>query len=182
MTKIVPPTQREYWNGKVGDGWARQADLMDAMLAPLTAPAVDLLALNPGERVFDILDTAEERALQIASAALREPVRGEVVYEDVSFSYEGDMRVHTGDGRARSPLRAGFVSGNDGAQGVTRPTSVGPEEDSNSTGLRQVLKTISLHAKPGEMIALVGPTGSGKSTVVNLLPAFYEATARRNPN
>ena len=54
MTNILPPTQREYWNGKVGDEWARQADLMDAMLAPLTAPAIDLLALNPGERVFDI--------------------------------------------------------------------------------------------------------------------------------
>ena len=41
---------------------------------------------------------------------------------------------------------------------------------------RVVLKNISLHASPGEMIALVGPTGAGKSTLVNLLPAFYEAT------
>ncbi len=39
---------------------------------------------------------------------------------------------------------------------------------------RKVLKGISLHARPGQMIALVGPTGSGKSTLVNLLPAFYE--------
>jgi ATP-binding cassette subfamily B protein/subfamily B ATP-binding cassette protein MsbA len=44
---------------------------------------------------------------------------------------------------------------------------------------RVVLKNISLHARPGEMIALVGPTGAGKSTVVNLLPAFYEATGGR---
>src|SRR6201999_1878193 len=42
---------------------------------------------------------------------------------------------------------------------------------------RHVLHNISLHARPGEMIALVGPTGAGKSTLVNLLPAFYEATA-----
>ncbi len=41
---------------------------------------------------------------------------------------------------------------------------------------RVVLKDVSLHARPGEMIALVGPTGAGKSTLVNLLPAFYEAT------
>ncbi|MBI4324958.1 MAG: ABC transporter ATP-binding protein [Chloroflexi bacterium] len=41
------------------------------------------------------------------------------------------------------------------------------------------LRDISLHARPGEMIALVGPTGAGKSTLVNLLPAFYELTLGR---
>jgi ATP-binding cassette subfamily B protein/subfamily B ATP-binding cassette protein MsbA len=41
------------------------------------------------------------------------------------------------------------------------------------------LRDINLHAAPGEMIALVGPTGAGKSTVVNLLPAFYEPTSGR---
>jgi ATP-binding cassette, subfamily B, bacterial len=44
---------------------------------------------------------------------------------------------------------------------------------------RTALKDISLHAKSGQMIALVGPTGSGKSTLVNLLPAFYEVTSGR---
>ena len=41
---------------------------------------------------------------------------------------------------------------------------------------KSVLRSVSLHARPGEMIALVGPTGAGKSTLVNLLPAFYEAS------
>jgi ABC-type multidrug transport system fused ATPase/permease subunit len=36
------------------------------------------------------------------------------------------------------------------------------------------LSNISLHAQPGETIALVGTTGAGKSTLVNLLPRFYE--------
>ena len=44
---------------------------------------------------------------------------------------------------------------------------------------KSMLKHISLHATPGEMIALVGPTGAGKSTLVNLLPAFYERTSGR---
>ena len=37
-----------------------------------------------------------------------------------------------------------------------------------------VLKEVSLHARPGEKIALVGPTGAGKTTIVNLLTRFYD--------
>jgi ATP-binding cassette subfamily B protein len=44
-------------------------------------------------------------------------------------------------------------------------------------GGRQVLQHINLRAAPGDMVALVGPTGAGKSTLVNLLPAFYELTS-----
>jgi ATP-binding cassette subfamily B protein len=38
----------------------------------------------------------------------------------------------------------------------------------------RVLHDISFHAKPGQVIALMGPTGSGKTSLVNLLPRFYE--------
>jgi ATP-binding cassette, subfamily B, bacterial len=87
-----------------------------------------------GERVFDILDSFTESANPRRTGTFTAPVRGEVVYENVSFGYAAD---------------------------------------------RLVLKDVSLHARPGEMIALVGPTGAGKSTLVNLLPAFYEATRGR---
>lgn len=83
-------------------------------------------------RVFDILDAEAERSDR--PGRLREPVRGEVVYEGVSFHYAGG---------------------------------------------RPILRGIDLRARPGEMVALVGPTGAGKSTLVNLLPAFYEATGGR---
>lgn len=42
---------------------------------------------------------------------------------------------------------------------------------------KAVLSDISLRADPGEIVALVGPTGAGKSTLVNLLAAFYEVSS-----
>jgi ATP-binding cassette, subfamily B, bacterial len=87
-----------------------------------------------GERVFDILDFETETSNARRTDTLAGGIRGEVLFENVSFAYSED---------------------------------------------RVVLRNISLHARPGEMIALVGPTGAGKSTLVNLLPAFYEATGGR---
>jgi len=39
-----------------------------------------------------------------------------------------------------------------------------------------VLRGVSFEAKPGEMIAVVGPTGAGKTTIINLLPRFYDVS------
>lgn len=40
-----------------------------------------------------------------------------------------------------------------------------------------VLHEVSFHIKPGQMVGVVGPTGGGKSTVVSLIPRFYDPTA-----
>src|SRR5207244_434215 len=42
-----------------------------------------------------------------------------------------------------------------------------------------VLHDISFEAKPGQMVALVGLTGAGKTTLVSLIPRFYDASAGR---
>ena len=44
---------------------------------------------------------------------------------------------------------------------------------------RMILKDVNFHIRQGENIALVGPTGAGKTTIVNLLSRFYEATDGR---
>lgn len=44
---------------------------------------------------------------------------------------------------------------------------------------RPILKKVNLEAKPGETVALLGPTGSGKSTIIRLLPRFYDVTSGR---
>ena len=43
----------------------------------------------------------------------------------------------------------------------------------------KVLGDVSFHIKPGQLVGVVGPTGSGKSTVVSLIPRFYDPTAGR---
>ena len=40
-----------------------------------------------------------------------------------------------------------------------------------------VLREVSFHIKPGQMVGVVGPTGGGKSTIVSLIPRFYDPTA-----
>ena len=40
-----------------------------------------------------------------------------------------------------------------------------------------VLKDVSFTAQPGQTVAIVGPTGAGKTTIINLLPRFYDVTA-----
>jgi ABC-type multidrug transport system fused ATPase/permease subunit len=44
---------------------------------------------------------------------------------------------------------------------------------------REALSSIQIDARPGQVIALLGPTGSGKSTIINLIPRFYDPTAGR---
>ncbi|BAB04534.1 ABC transporter (ATP-binding protein) [Halalkalibacterium halodurans C-125] len=85
-----------------------------------------LAAIAGAERVFDILDEQEERhhdqTKQVKS------IKGEVSFEQVSFSYEQ----------------------------------------------KTTLNNLSFHVNPGETVALIGPTGAGKTTIIRLLSRFYE--------
>lgn len=85
-------------------------------------------AIAGAERVFEILDEAEEEKDRPDAIVLGE-VRGEVEFRNVSFHYiEGEP----------------------------------------------VLKNVSFRCGKGQSVALVGPTGAGKTTIVNLVSRFYD--------
>ncbi len=44
---------------------------------------------------------------------------------------------------------------------------------------KRVLQDVTFEARPNEVVALMGPTGSGKSTIINLIPRFYDVTSGR---
>ena len=67
------------------------------------------------------------------------------------------------------------------ANGVTETNNEGTLEFNNVTftypdGEEPVIKNVSFKAKKGETIAFIGSTGSGKSTLINLIPRFYDVT------
>jgi ATP-binding cassette subfamily B protein len=72
----------------------------------------------------------------------------------------------------REPLTAGTHSPNGDLRGELVFQDVCFEYDSSSP----VLKEISFRCEPGQALALLGSTGSGKTSLVNLLPRFYEYT------
>lgn len=79
-------------------------------------------------RVFELMEEPMESE-EGKEINLPEMIKGEVLFEQVSFSYQKDQSL---------------------------------------------IEDFSLEVKPGEKIAIVGPTGSGKSTLINLLMRFYE--------
>jgi ATP-binding cassette subfamily B protein len=73
----------------------------------------------------------------------------------------------------REPLREGTHAPSGNVRGEIVFRRVGFEYEKGS----QVLEDISFRCEPGQIIALLGSTGSGKTSLVNLLPRFYEYTS-----
>jgi ATP-binding cassette subfamily B protein len=73
----------------------------------------------------------------------------------------------------REPLDEGIQALPDCLQGEVTFRDVGFAYDQDS----EVLEEVSFQCEPGQVVALLGATGSGKTTLVNLLPRFYEYTS-----
>lgn len=102
-------------------------------------------AMASSERIFGLLDT-EPTVADVPVRAVLSPGKGiEVAFEDVWFAY-------------------------DVAHLALRAESAAPE----APPTEWVLKGVSFIARPGQTVALVGHTGAGKTTIVNLLMRFYD--------
>jgi ATP-binding cassette subfamily B multidrug efflux pump len=75
------------------------------------------------------------------------------------------------------------VAEREGARTLTRPNGRIAFEDVSfgygNSGAEPVLADVSFVAEPGETVAILGATGSGKSTLIHLIPRFYDVTAGR---
>ncbi|MBI1198250.1 MAG: ATP-binding cassette domain-containing protein [Phenylobacterium sp.] len=112
-------------------------------------------------------------ALTLASQALRQLANLQTVFAEgmsaarrlfAAMDVEPEVRERSGAralARVRGEVRVEAVDFHYGGEGPV------------------ALSGISLEAAPGEMVALVGPSGGGKTTILNLIPRFYDVTAGR---
>ena len=108
------------------------------------------------ERVFEVLDE-EEQVPEEASSL--NPTCGRVAFEHIWFSY--DAGTAKGDDPLEPPEKTNNAKGDD------------PLEPPEKTK-KPLISDLSLVAEPGSTVAIVGPTGAGKTTLVNLIMRFYE--------
>jgi len=115
-------------------------------LTSLSNARIDVMtAFVSFERVFEVLDTPNPITDSPDAAELTDP-KGAVRFDHVSFRYP------------------------DPAEGT--PDSLGGNESTAS--LTDVLADVDLDIQPGQMVAVVGPSGAGKTTLASLLPRLYD--------
>ncbi len=114
------------------------------------------------ERVFEVLDLPVE-IRDRPDAIIRPDVTGSVTFHDVTFSY-----TEGGDGG--SALLGLDIDRHARDYDATVAKVVQKSSRTNA------LESVSFEIKPGELAALVGPSGAGKTTVTYLLPRLYDPT------
>ena len=119
------------------------------------------------ERVFEYLDLPVEIQDRPDATEL-ETVEGRVQFEEVSFTYLADP-----DGQPETlTLPEGSEEEEPEAPGLAGTS--GP-----AASRRWALADLSFEIQPGQLAALVGPSGAGKTTITYLLPRLYDATQGR---
>ncbi|HMZ42165.1 MAG TPA: ABC transporter ATP-binding protein [Anaerolineales bacterium] len=146
------------------------------------------------ERVFEIVDLPQDIAEKENAIELQD-VQGELEFKDVTFNYKVDESILLKDVKRYGSMDnvKAVISGQPSVDGKNsqggngsssriknregrNAASDSPEPDSTSQARDIALENISFVARPGQLIALVGPSGAGKTTVTYLIPRLYDPT------
>jgi ATP-binding cassette subfamily B protein len=150
-------------------------------LQSLTNAPVDFAtSMVSFERVFEVLDLPLE-IVEKPSACVLQTVRGELEFEDVSFRYTIDEKGLLKDVRRFGQMQdvKAVLSGDrsdkphNGENGEEERLAI------HTQARDEVLEHVSFHVDPGRLVALVGPSGAGKTTLTYLIPRIYDPTGGR---
>jgi ATP-binding cassette, subfamily B, bacterial len=148
--------------------------LYSALQGLANAPVDFATSVVSFERVFEVIDLPEDIKEQ-PDARVLSNVRGELAFEDVSFRYdvkEGSQlsRVH----RYGSMDQVQAALSGDKPEQATGNVDGEEELIGPSQAREMTLEHISFQVEPGQLVALVGPSGAGKTTLTYLIPRLYD--------
>ncbi len=133
------------------------------------------------DRIFEYLDIPVDIKDRPNALVLNpEEARGEVTFNYVSFTYKRDdtnlpKRDDTNLPGGLVPKEAVNGESRDEARRPFLEPAAIPSMGEESVSGRPTLNNISFNIKPGQLAALVGPSGAGKTTITYLVPRLYEA-------
>ena len=131
------------------------------------------------ERVFEVIDLPLDIEEALDPEVI-ENVSGELVFDEVTFRYEVDEKILLSDVQ-RYGRMDNVTAVLSGGKKSDSPKNGGEAEEPTprSQARSLALDRISFHVKPGQLVALVGPSGAGKTTLTYLIPRLYDPSEGR---
>jgi len=147
--------------------------LYAALQSLANAPVEFATSVVSFERVFEVIDLPLEIDDK-PNAIVLQNVAGELAFEDVAFHYEV-----TAEGLLSEVRRAGHIDQVATVLSGARGGRPAGEERVHSQARESALDSISFRVQPGQLVALVGPSGAGKTTLTYLIPRLYDPSEGR---